>query len=129
MHKLFEIPSITLFLCAFCAFLWLKSPFNQRNLRFKKYSSCLCGFVAKTPRNQRNPRLMNYLRAYKAIYNRRELSITVEDSLQIGSFMQNKPNFMDAQMNVTVFCTKDYENQPLRTLPENKPKQTQSPRG
>ena len=30
MHKLFEIPSITLFLCAF---LWLKNPFNQRNLR------------------------------------------------------------------------------------------------
>jgi len=33
MHKLFEIPSITLFLCAFYAFLWLKNPQNQRNLR------------------------------------------------------------------------------------------------
>jgi hypothetical protein len=33
MHKLFEIPSNTLFLCAFCAFLWLKNPFNQRNPR------------------------------------------------------------------------------------------------
>ena len=74
MHKLVEIPSITLFLCAFCAFLWLKSAFNQRNLRFKKYSSCLCVFVAKTPRNLRNPWLMNYLRAYKALYNCRESS-------------------------------------------------------
>jgi hypothetical protein len=30
MHKLFEIPSITLFLCVFCAFLWLKNPRNLR---------------------------------------------------------------------------------------------------
>jgi len=33
MLKLFEIPSITLFLCVFCTFLWLKNPRNQRNLR------------------------------------------------------------------------------------------------
>ena len=28
-------------------------------------------------------------------------------------------------MNVSFFITKDYENQPLRRLPENKPNQTQ----
>jgi hypothetical protein len=37
--------------------------------------------------------------------------------------MQNKPNFLDAQMNVSSFITKDYESkQRLRTSP----KQTQS---
>ncbi|MCK4293419.1 MAG: hypothetical protein KAY65_09495, partial [Planctomycetes bacterium] len=67
------------------------------------------------PFNQRNPRLMNYLRAYKPH------STTIEDSLQISPIMQNKPNFQIAQMNVKSVITKDYENQPLRSLPENKP--------
>ncbi len=41
-------------------------------------------------------------------------------------FMQNKPNLPYAQMNVNFFVPKDYQNQPLRRLPENKPNQTQS---
>jgi len=48
-------------------------------------------------------------------------STTVEDSLQIAPIMQNKPNFQKAQMNLNSVLTKDYENQPLRRLPENKP--------
>jgi len=39
---------------------------------------------------------------------------------------QNKPNLLDAQMNVNFFSTKDYENVPLRRRGENKPNQTQS---
>jgi hypothetical protein len=35
MHKLFEIPFITLLFCKFCAFLWLKNPFNHRNPRYE----------------------------------------------------------------------------------------------
>jgi len=35
---------------------------------------------------------------------------------------QNKPNLLNAQMNVTSFITKDYENVPLCRLRENKPK-------
>jgi hypothetical protein len=93
MHKLFEIPSIALFLCAFCAFLWLKNLFNQRN-----------------------PRLMNYLRAYTAH------STLVEDSLQINSFMQNEPNFRKSQVNVTYIITKDYENETLGEHGKNEPK-------
>ncbi len=58
----------------------------------------------------------SYLRAYKAP------STTVEDSLQIGPFMQNEPNFGKAQMNVNVFPTKDYENKFNGTLGENEPK-------
>ena len=37
-------------------------------------------------------------------------STTVENSLQISSFMQNKANFPDDQMNVNKVLTKDYEN-------------------
>ncbi len=33
---------------------------------------------------------------------------------QFESIMQNKPNLLDAQMNVTSFYTKDYENERLR---------------
>jgi len=43
--------------------------------------------------------------------------------------MQNKPNFRKSQMNVSIFPTKAYENKSNWTLGENKPKQTQSPKG
>jgi len=35
--------------------------------------------------------------------------------------MQNKPNFQDAQMNVSIILTKNYENISDWTLGENKP--------
>jgi len=37
-------------------------------------------------------------------------STNVEDPLQIDLFMQNKPNFLDAQMNISVYTTKHYQN-------------------
>jgi hypothetical protein len=40
--------------------------------------------------------------------------------------MQNKPNFQDAQMNVSILSQMDYENKCNWTLGENKPKQTQT---
>jgi len=48
-------------------------------------------------------------------------STTVEDSLQISPFMQNKANLLDTQMNVNSSITKDYENISDWTLGENKP--------
>jgi len=48
-------------------------------------------------------------------------STTVEDSLQIGPFMQNKPNFQKSQMNVISYNTKAYENKHNWTLGQNKP--------
>jgi len=33
---------------------------------------------------------------------------------QFESIMQNKPNFLNAQMNVNTVITKDYENERLR---------------
>ncbi|MHC4463024.1 MAG: hypothetical protein ACYS30_16580, partial [Planctomycetota bacterium] len=51
----------------------------------------------------------------------------VKNPLQIAPFMQNKPNFRKAKMNVTYYITKNYENVPLCRRGENKPNQTQSP--
>ncbi len=39
--------------------------------------------------------------------------------------MQNKPNLLDAQMNVSSILTKDYENETAFALRQNKPNQTQ----
>ena len=39
--------------------------------------------------------------------------------------MQNKPNLPNAQMNIYLLLTMDYENISDWTLGENKPKQTQ----
>jgi RNA polymerase sigma-70 factor (ECF subfamily) len=45
---------------------------------------------------------------------------TVKSSLQIDLFMQNKPNFLKSQMNVTYFITKDYERNGIFAVPQNK---------
>jgi len=48
-------------------------------------------------------------------------STSVENPLQIGSFMQNKPNFRKSQMDVKLNISRDYENKSNWTLGENKP--------
>ena len=48
-------------------------------------------------------------------------STTVEDSLQIGLFMQNKPNFPKSQMNVNTYNTKNYKNKRNWTIGQSKP--------
>ena len=50
-------------------------------------------------------------------------STTVERSLQIRFFMQNKAKYLDEQMNVTAFITRGYENK-SRFLPPEKQSQT-----
>jgi len=106
MHKLFEICSITLFLCTFCAFLWLKrtvftrlktSMISVNPIILSNFSSCrslsavalakadaFCAFLWL--KNPRNPWFMNYLYAFG-------ISTTVVSALQIHLFMQNEPNF------------------------------------
>ena len=80
------------FLCALVP-LWLKNPFNQRNPRLKKYSSC---------------RVLCPLHLSRTLY-------------KSTLFMQNKANLLDAQMNVTSFITKYYENKWQRRVRKNKP--------
>ncbi len=48
-------------------------------------------------------------------------STTVESPLQIDPFMQNKANFLESQMNVNLYNTRDYENIANWTLGENEP--------
>ncbi|MHC4110456.1 MAG: hypothetical protein ACYSUY_05230, partial [Planctomycetota bacterium] len=48
------------------------------------------------------------------------ISTTVESSLQIRPFMQNKPNFLDAQMNVNKVLTKDYDKMDTWASGKNK---------
>jgi len=83
MHKLFEIPSITLFLCA---------------------------FVAKTPRNLRNPWLIN------------DLLLRILTYEIINLFLQNEPNFRKSQMNVTDLLTREYEQIDTWWSGKNEPK-------
>jgi hypothetical protein len=47
------------------------------------------------------------------------------DFADAGKTNPNKANLPDAQMNLTSFLTKDYENERLCRLRENKPNQTQ----
>jgi hypothetical protein len=112
MHKLLEIPSITLFRSlsavalakadAFCAFLWLKNP-----------------------RNLRNPWLTNDLRAYKALYICRETFTNVMSALQIKLFMQNKANFQKVKFNVTNLLTREYVQMDTWSIRKTKPIQSQ----
>jgi len=110
MHKLFEIPSFTLFLCAFCAFSW---PYSS-------CSSCLRG--EKIREISVNPWLINDLRLFKALYNCRDTSTTVMDSLQIRLFMQNKAKFRKSQVNVNKVLTNAYEERTLGEHGKNEPK-------
>ena len=48
-------------------------------------------------------------------------STTVEDSLQIGPFMQNKPNVKDAQINVNSYMKSKYEKLDTWLSGKNKP--------
>ena len=47
-------------------------------------------------------------------------STSVENPLQIGPFMQNKPNFRKSQMNANSCATTDYENKRNWSLGQNK---------
>ena len=100
MHKLFEIPSITLFLCAFCAFLWL-------------YLLILAYLSSRSVKICVNPWLINDLHAFG-------ISTTVERALQIRLFMQNKANFRKVKLNVNKVITVDYEKRTLGQHGKNK---------
>ena len=89
-----------------------KISVNSRNPRLMNYlcayKAPFCAFLwLKNPRNLRNPWLINYLHAFG-------IFTLVKMSLQINLFMQNEPNFRKSQMNVRVYITKGYENKTLR---------------
>jgi len=61
----------------------------------------------------------SYLYAHEALH----LSRTLYKS---ALFMQNKPNFLNTQINVSSFLAKHYEDHRFRTRCQNKPNQPQS---
>ncbi|MHC4691568.1 MAG: hypothetical protein ACYS67_02420 [Planctomycetota bacterium] len=95
--------------------LWLKYP---RNL-FTQVETCLLFPMG------RNPRLINDLRRGNALYNCRETFTDVMSALQNQLFMQNKPNFLDNQMNVSSFITMNYEQRTMNYEIKTNPIQTQ----
>ncbi len=66
-----------------------------------------------------------YLRAEKLLYICRELSTSVESSLQINLFMQNKANFRKVKLNVTKVLTKGYDKKDTWSIRKTKPIQSQ----
>jgi hypothetical protein len=52
-------------------------------------------------------------------------STVVENSLQIGLFMQNKANLKNSQMDIRLNISRDYEKKSKWTFGENKPNQSQ----
>ena len=67
-----------------------------------------------------NPTLAHF-RHFSSLFTPSALYICREPSTNQLLFMQNKPNFLDALMNVTSFYTVEYENIANWTLGENKP--------
>jgi len=64
------------------------------------------------------PRTMNYEQLSTVLFPL-HLSRTLYKS---ALFMQNEPNFLESQVNVTSLITVDYENNSNWTLGENEPK-------
>ncbi len=115
------------YLCAykapFCAFLWLKN--NSMISASKNLCNLLLKICAICGKNQRNPRLIKDLRLFNALYNCREISTSVESSLQINLFMQNKANFQKVKFDVTKVLTKDYDRMDTWSIRKTKPIQSQ----
>ncbi len=149
MHKLFVIPSITLFLCAFLwptrtVFTRLQIKVRPKGLHNFAFYILIFDFPLQSliPRPQSlipNPSPLipepwplppnvivhKYLRAEKLLYNCREDSTTIESSLQINLFMQNKANFQKVKLNVNKVLTKDYDQMDTWSIRKTKPIQTQ----
>ncbi len=62
-----------------------------------------------------------YLRAEKLLYNCREDSTTIESSLQIKLFMQNKANFQKVKLNVNKVLTRGYDQMDTWSIRKTKP--------
>jgi hypothetical protein len=92
--------------------------------------SCLTFQQSSRPRRQvKNARRRGF-RHVENVFGRQRSHralqpAAIELVIWIHSYMQNKPNFLESQMNVNSFNTVEYENKSNWTLGENKPKQTQ----
>jgi hypothetical protein len=94
------------------------------------YKAPFCAFWwLKNPRNLRNPRLINDLRAYQSLYICKETFTDVMSALQIKLFLQNEPKFRKSQMNVNKVLTKNYDKKDTWSIGKNEPKTNPTCRG
>jgi len=136
-QKVLEIPSITLFLFALVA-LWLKNPFNQRNLchrypRLKKFSSCLFSFLYICRESSTNHPFLCKTNPILSAVGGLQMNVTslitvVYENIANWTLGENKPNtnpikanFQRAQMNVNSLITKDYRKKDDFAVQKNKP--------
>ena len=68
----------------------------------------------------KNPTLAHF-RHFSSLFTPSPLYICRERSTNQLLFMQNKPNLLDAKMNVNSLITTDYENKWQRRVRKNKP--------
>ena len=71
-----------------------------------------------------NPTLAHF-RHFSSLFTNLPSTI-VENSLQIGPFMQNKPNFKIGKMNISIEIIKDYDKEQRTINNERCSKQTQN---
>ena len=70
--------------------------------------------------------MINYQSQFNQINHLTQFNHLKKELRKINLFMQNKPNFKNAQINVSKVSTKDYENIHLHKRPKTNPIQTQS---
>ncbi len=112
MHKLFEISSIALFLCALVP-LWLcllPSTSVEESLQIKLFMQN----KAKFPKSQ-----MNVINVITKEYEKKD---TWWSGKKQSQTKPNKANLLNAQMNVKFYSTKDYEKISNWAICENKAK-------
>ncbi len=125
--------------CTFCASLWLTrtvftrpktSIISVNPVILSNFSPCsswlylliLAYLSCRSVKICVNPWLINNLRLFMALYNCKEDSTTIESSLQIKLFMQNKANFRKVKLNVNNVLTKDYDQLDTWSIRKNEPK-------
>ncbi len=106
-------------------FTRLKIPCNPCNPWLMNYLPFLLFLYLKNPFNPRNLRLIKNLRLFMALYNCKETFTDVNKTLQINLFMQNKANFQKVKLNVTKVLTKDYDQLDTWSIRTTKPIQSQ----
>jgi hypothetical protein len=94
MYKLFEIPSITPFFCAFYAFLWLKNPFNHRNPRYEIRSTKV--YVRKN-----NLFMQNEPKFRKVKFNVNDVLTADYDKMDTWSIRKNEPKTNPNEPNLS----------------------------
>ncbi|MGB2807139.1 MAG: hypothetical protein WBC22_05340 [Sedimentisphaerales bacterium] len=107
--------------------IWPKTSMISASKNLYNLLLKICVICGK---NLRNLRLINDLRAYKALYNCKDTFTDVMKTLQNNLFMQNKANFRKVKLNVNKVLTRGYDQMDTwssgKKQSQTNPKRTQS---